>query len=117
MDRLQAGQSLKKGESLQSANGQYTLILQEDGNLVIYTQGRATWDSKTAGKAVSHAILQSDGNFVIYGYPNAIFDTGTTGWINPFLVMQDDGNLVLYGWKAAWDSNHHRMQRNIVVSR
>lgn len=117
MDRLSAGESLKKGESLQSANGQYTLILQDDGNLVIYTHGKATWDSKTAGRAVSQAILQKDGNFVIYGYPDAIWHTGTTGWINPYLVIQDDGNLVLYGWKAAWDSNSHRMQRTVLVNR
>ena len=34
-DRLQKGESLKRGQSLTSRNGAYTLTLQDDGNLVL----------------------------------------------------------------------------------
>ncbi|NPC93636.1 lectin [Bacillus sp. WMMC1349] len=104
MDRLLPGQSLNSGESIQSPNGQYTLILQQDGNLVLYGRGRALWSSGTHGRAVRFAIMQTDGNFVIYGYPSAIWATGTVGWNNAYLVLQNDGNLVIYGQKAAWDT-------------
>lgn len=109
MDRLTVGQRLEKNQSLTSQNGVYTLILQEDGNLVIYTNGRAIWSSGTAGRAVSYAIMQNDGNFVIYGYPSAVWDTDTVGTRNPVLIMQNDGNLVLYGWRYVWDSNTARI--------
>ncbi|AWV35185.1 lectin [Paenibacillus odorifer] len=109
MDRLLPGQKLDKGQSIQSSNGLYTLILQQDGNLVIYSQGKAIWASNTAGRAVSQAIMQTDGNFVIYGYPNAVWATGTNGWNNAYIVMQDDGNLVVYGFKAAWASGTNRV--------
>ncbi|MBY7740121.1 lectin [Paenibacillus polymyxa] len=109
MDRLLPGQMLLKGQSLQSANGVYKLILQEDGNLVLYTQqGIALWSSRTNGEAVKYALMQTDGNFVIYGYPNPLWSTRTNGWSNAFLVLQDDGNLVVYGTKAAWASGTSR---------
>lgn len=108
MDRLLPGQALYPGDSLTSANGQYTLIMQHDGNLVIYTNGRPIWDSKTTGRAVSRAIMQDDGNFVIYGYPGALWATGTTGYKDAYLIMQNDGNLVIYGHKAAWATNTNR---------
>lgn len=101
-DRLLPGQRLNKGESLISSNGQYTLILQYDGNLVLYGRGRALWASNTNGRAVDYAIMQSDGNFVIYGYPAAVWASGTVGWSNAYLIVQNDGNVVIYGQKPAW---------------
>ncbi|WP_068497020.1 lectin [Paenibacillus kribbensis] len=117
MDRLLPGQMLLKGQSLQSANGAYTLILQEDGNLVLYSRGIALWSSKTNGRAVNYAVMQTDGNFVIYGYPNPIWATDTNGWGNAFLVVQDDGNVVIYGTKAAWATGTNRLHSTYPSSR
>jgi hypothetical protein len=107
---LLPGQGLTPGNSITSPSGRYQLILQADGNLVLYDwweNHRATWASNTEGQAVSSAIMQTDGNFVIYGFPNAIWATATAGDNNAFLVLQDDGNLVMYQWieKALWASN------------
>lgn len=108
-DRLLPGQSLQKGESLQSQNGKYTFVLQDDGNLVLYENGgRALWATGTNGRAVRFAVMQGDGNFVIYGYPNAIWASNTVGTQNAFLVVQDDGNVVIYGYKAAWATGTNR---------
>ncbi len=82
-----------------SQSGRYQLILQQDGNLVLYDLGqnhRAIWASNTNGRAVSKAIMQTDGNFVIYGFPDAIWASNTNGRPNSFLVVQDDGNTVIY---------------------
>ena len=47
-DRLQDGEKLEVGQSLTSANGAYRLILQDDGNLVLYTTANAwTWQTFT----------------------------------------------------------------------
>src|SRR4051794_22416389 len=93
-----ANQSLEKNDYLLSPSHRYQLILQDDGNLVIYDRDghSATWASDTNGQAVSHAVMQSDGNFVIYGFPNPIWATDTDGSGNAYVTLQDDGNLVIY---------------------
>jgi len=47
-DSLGPNECLAPGEFLTSSNGCFKLILQGDGNLVIYRQsnGKATWSSK-----------------------------------------------------------------------
>ena len=70
---------MSAGKYLHSPSGQYTLVMQTDGNLVIYTSGgKPVWASNTNG-------------------------TGN----NNTLVMQTDGNLVIYtsGGKPVWASN------------
>jgi hypothetical protein len=95
---LRPGESLKPGEFLRSANGQFQLTLQQDGNLVLNSiaDSRLLFSSNTAGNAVSEAIMQTDGNFVIYGFPAALWSTNTGGYPASFITLQDDGNLVVY---------------------
>lgn len=102
-DHLYENEQLTKGQYIRSNNGQYTFILQDDGNLVLYGRGRALWASNTNGKAVSNCIMQGDGNLVVYGYPKPIWASNTNGWGGAYLVMQDDGNAVIYiGRRAIW---------------
>lgn len=43
------------------------LVLQRDGNLVVYgTGGRALWASRTQGLAAARLLVQWDGNLVLY---------------------------------------------------
>ena len=47
-DRLLKGEKLERGQSLTSRNGAYTLTLQDDGNLVVYSPaGTPLWASNT----------------------------------------------------------------------
>ena len=59
-------------------NGTYQLIMQGDGNLVIYNPG-AIWSTKTNGHAGAYLVLQTDGNLVIYDSSGAIWASGTNG--------------------------------------
>jgi hypothetical protein len=105
-DRLSTEQKLGVEESIVSNNGRYQLVLQGDGNLVLYglkgrVLGGATWASGTDGQVATQAVLQRDGNFVVYGSRGrvpggATWASGTDGQGGTTLVMQDDGNLVLY---------------------
>ena len=81
-----------------SHNGTFLLIMQADGNLVLYIVGstQALWASNTAGTAVQGCIMQADGNLVIYGYNEAVWASGTDGYYNSSLTVQDDGNVVIY---------------------
>ena len=104
-DTLTEGQKLVKGESLVSNNGAYTLTLQDDGNLVLASRGKALWSSSTDGKDVVRAEVQRDGNFVLYTADKPIWHSDTKGKKNVRLVLQDDRNLVLYAADGpAWST-------------
>lgn len=109
-ENLRANEKLTPGQFLK--NGPYKLILQADGNLVLYDSGKALWSSKTAGVAVREAIMQSDGNFVLYKHNNKpVWNSGTHGKRGSYLSLQADGNVVIYydpPPKAVWNSGTHR---------
>ena len=99
---LTANHELTSGQSLTSCNGDYTLTMQGDGNLVLYQGSTALWASNTAGTAADEAIMQGDGNFVVYtsaGTP--LWASGTAGNPGADLVVQNDGNVVVYSAAGA----------------
>ena len=101
---------LSTGESITTRNRR--LVMQGDGNLVIYkynyltkaTEG-ALWATGTNPSSNAKATFQGDGNLVIYSGGNPLWATGT----NPngsVLKLQDDGDLVIYNssGNALWTS-------------
>lgn len=108
VDRLGSNAKINVNESITSSSGNCELILQTDGNLVLYSAGRtALWATSTFGQTDSYAIQQTDGNFVLYGSGRALWASNTDGNEGATLVLQDDGNLVIYGASggALWASN------------
>ena len=106
---LAAGQTLSSGQQLHSSNGNMFLWMQNDGNLVVYTDAnRAVWSSGTSGTGSSNrVVMQSDCNLVVYNSANSpLWQSGTSGnGSNCDLNMQTDGNLVVYnGSTAEWQS-------------
>ena len=98
---------LKAGHFMQSPNRKLKLLMQGDGNLVLYSGSRALWNTRTSGHPGAFFRLQADGNLVVYsaaGRP--LWSSGTSvprgnapapGYGNPVtLMLQSDGNLVLY---------------------
>jgi len=66
------------------------------------------WSSGTSKYNVTKLIMQSDGNLVMYLYRHASWSTGTSGNPGVFLIMQNDGNAVIYSntrKKAIWSTN------------
>ncbi|MFT3923204.1 MAG: hypothetical protein QM778_11790 [Myxococcales bacterium] len=67
---------------------------------------KALWASGTQGVPPGKVIMQSDGNLVIYKPDGAAaWSTKTNGNTGAFLSMQDDNNLVVYrkdSCQAAW---------------
>ncbi|MEQ1636410.1 MAG: hypothetical protein ABL903_06935 [Methylococcales bacterium] len=119
-NRLNQGQRLNINDRLSSLNGKISLIMQGDGNLVLYTDtGTPLWASNTWGKPVEAAVMQSDGNFVCYDAGgHAYWSTGTWGHPGNYIILQDDGNLVVYNPSnvALWASNttQNENQGNIL---
>jgi hypothetical protein len=109
-DRLLPYQQLDKNDQLLSVNGFLNLILQADGNLVLYRTefGHALWASNTEGLPVDHLIMQGDGNLVAYSANGtADWETATQGHPGAWAFLQDDGNFVVYdsGNNVLWASN------------
>src|SRR5438045_734450 len=115
---LATNQSLNMGDFLVSPNGNYTAIMQDDGNFVVYqgTGGHAIWASGVvpgASNGPYHAIMQNDGNFVVYQGTggHAIWASGVIPGAGngPYnAVMRNDGNFVIYqgaGRHAIWAVN------------
>ena len=105
---LKPNEYLTSNKYLVSDNKAFFLIMQSDGNLVVYKGSGpsdnkgALWSSGTSGKGESFAIMQSDGNFVVYkGSAPAppqmpTWNSKTSGKGESFAIMQDDGNFVVY---------------------
>jgi Ricin-type beta-trefoil lectin domain len=113
------GETMKKGQSRVSPNNQYELLLQTDGNLVLYEKmltdnppierAKPLWASDTNGKKVDRVVMESDGNLAIYPpaarqicspvsvmCSNPIWATGMHGHPLSHLTVEDDGTVVIY---------------------
>jgi hypothetical protein len=96
-------------QSITSTDERFTLLMQSDGNLVLYQNGvAALWSTNTVGSGADRVIMQSDGNLVLYT-PNsgAVWSSGTVGESSD-LIIQDDGNLVIYRERdgaPTWSTN------------
>ncbi|MBA3757275.1 hypothetical protein H0X09_00185 [Candidatus Saccharibacteria bacterium] len=88
---------LYPGQSIETADRRFRLILQPDGNLVLYSPTRPTWATGTDGKQVSFLAMQPDGNLVLYDKSTRpLWHSSTSGRGSLRMIMQPDGNLVLY---------------------
>jgi len=98
--------SMPQNYFLQSLNGNYNLLMQTDGNLVLYNSlvfipSNAVWSTGTAGLGTPpyRFTLQSDSSLAIYDGSNIL------RWTMPqrsssapyMLIMQTDRNVVAYG--------------------
>ncbi|VWC89405.1 peptidase S53 [Burkholderia contaminans] len=94
------GTTLKPRQAVYSASGNHALLMQEDGNLVLYntTNGAAVWNTGTYGNPGAYAVFQTDGNFVVYSANGAaLWNSATYGQSgSQYLSVQDDGNMVIY---------------------
>ncbi len=88
---------LYPGQSISTADRRFHLILQGDGNLVLYSPTHALWATGTDGRSAAFLAMQSDGNLVLYDQSgNPLWYSRTAGYGLLHLVVQQDGNLVLY---------------------
>lgn len=116
-DTLNPNDWLNPGQFLQSKNKRVKLIMQKDGNLVLYGDGVALWNSGTNGRGANRAFMQTDGNFVVYagaGGPSAtaLWNSATAGLGGAKLIVQDDGNAVVYfKGRAFWNTETHGFKK------
>ena len=124
MDRtqqLQVDQWLNPGDTLTSANKAFQLIMQDDGNLVLYaldaagTRQSSAWASNTSGKVGAKAVMQSDGNFVVYAADGKtpLWSSNSTGHPGSSVMLGDDGHLVVSDGSTTpvWTASGHGVKQ------
>jgi len=107
---------LAPGESITAENGEITLVMQTDGNLVLYCPGGfPVWHSNTWIRYWNYHqfIIKNTGEMIVADTSNrkkwSSFTEGNPNGVT--LVAQDDNNLVLYtkgdvpGGVPVWHSN------------
>jgi hypothetical protein len=104
---LMPNQRLDLNERLTSRNRQFELVMQTDGNLVLYrvVNQHPIWSTGTTGQDISHAVMQTDGNFVLYtfGGPPA-WSTNTANRQYSWLKLLDTGGLAIIHPQLSWST-------------
>lgn len=91
-----------------SVNNGFRLIMQLDGNLVLYQGSQPIWNTGTVSGNPGWAVMQADGNLVVYNGSNVpIWATGTAGNSGAYLAVLDNGTLMLFNSSGypLWFSN------------
>ncbi|MCM4083463.1 hypothetical protein [Paractinoplanes hotanensis] len=99
---VNATSTLRLGQSW--ATDRLTLVLANEGNVILYDRGKAVWQTGTKGKGGHHLVFQADGNLVLYTASNAtVWTSGTPGNDGAILVLQADGNVsISNGGRGIW---------------
>ncbi|MEN5088551.1 hypothetical protein MUB18_14085 [Sphingobacterium sp. PCS056] len=125
---LRPGQTIQFPYEMNSPNGRFSMVFQEDGNIYLGDKvaKKVLWDSgsfKQFGRSRNYQLVfQDDGNLILTAKPTSQ-KPGVMVWSTDnlhvkrndanynnvkfgFYVLQDDGNFVLY---YPWDFNSNKM--------
>ncbi|GAA0726080.1 hypothetical protein GCM10009430_32670 [Aquimarina litoralis] len=93
---LTAGNKLNKGNFRNSRDGRNYLKMQNDGNVVMYRDGKAVWSTRTNKTTSNRLVMQRDGNLVLYNINNRpTWASGTNGYPNSRLALLNNGDMVI----------------------
>lgn len=105
---LRPGYVFSVGTAVYSCNRRYALVLQSDGNLVLYDVPVGVplwWSLASGGTRATSASFQTDGNLVARSGSAPVFASNTGGMGADQLAIQDDGNVVIYrGSTPLWST-------------
>ena len=94
-DELTANKSLPFGERLYSANRQYSLVVQKDGNVAAYEYlSKPVWSANTFSTPASILEMKEDGNLIIKDKQGHMYwESKTANNPDAKLVLGNDGFL------------------------
>ncbi|HEV8065227.1 MAG TPA: peptidoglycan-binding protein [Acidimicrobiales bacterium] len=94
-NRLLSGTTLASGHSIVSASGQFRLVMETGGDLVVLHGSTPIWGITGRNDPGAHAIMQSNGDFVLYNGSHVVWTTGTdrAGDAGSNMRIDDNGEL------------------------
>ncbi|KAK0153239.1 Lectin [Merluccius polli] len=98
MDFITTHQELHNGDFLLSKDGNFKAIFQDDGNFVIY-KWAPCWHTDTANNKGTRVLLQDDNNLVMYTqdkkavWSSVTYNTAKSNQMR--LTLTNEGHLVL----------------------
>jgi hypothetical protein len=104
---LTTNSALIAGQSLISPDGYTTLSLSSDGVLQLTQDYQTVWSAGVSAGTDSKLIMQGDGNLVLYNKTGSpLWHTATSGNGASKLYVQEDGNMVIYKdtGESTWSS-------------
>jgi hypothetical protein len=106
-DTIMNGEKMQLNDVRRSPAGAFTLVMQPDGNLVLYN---------TKGLSVAQTTPSNPAAWAVTA-DRAMWATNTNDGQTKFAWMQSDGNFVLYtaDMRATWASNTNDGQPNFVT--
>lgn len=106
-NHMNPGDTMYSGSYVQSADGLHQLVLQGDGNLVLYGPAyHVLWNIGTQGHSGTYLNLQYGGNLILYEPGNIPLWTDNVSATAGNATLQNDGNFVEYDSNglAVWSS-------------
>ena len=107
-DTFPSGAQLNAGEWKLSPNGQWRIVMQGDGNLVIYNAatGVYKWSTCTGCSGATKAIMQQDGQFVLQTASGQLKWTSYTRDAGSVARLDNNGRLGVYSPRLGlvWNS-------------
>lgn len=117
VDHMMANEVLLPGQTKSSANGRLRLVFGTDGSLKLFDASRGTLLWTAPASATGSLVMQHDGNLVLYTPGRRVaWATGTWGNLGAYLALQNDGNMVIYRQgKALWASGTYQFQPSAAL--
>ena len=99
---VRSGTRLEPETVVKTSDGQFRLVMQADGNLVLAAAaGPPLWSSATVGSPGAFAVMQTDGNLTVRSFSGEVlWSSATAGHPGARLEVDDDGSLAVVGPKG-----------------
>lgn len=125
--KIGLGDELNVNERLVSPNGQYNLMMQDNGNLVLRGESEGIiWSPEMDGSGSVKAEITDAGNVVLRQADNDVtWASGTTKWAASATTLEvtNNGNVLLSNaagdhlWRVGVDTGIHGVERMIEFAK
>ena len=98
---------LDRGQAIVSPDGRSRLVLNQDGDLVLYRDTTELWTSGTGGQGADRLVMQYDGNLVLYRDAPMMWGArlgGDGGGVTPYRAALASRRPFPYGLQPVWAS-------------
>lgn len=98
---LAPGHTVARGTTMRAGGFTYT-FQEDSNFVIYNNAGTPIWNSQTYGANADRIVMQEDGNLVMYRGYDAVWHTSTGGNAGAYAALQSNGNLVVFRTQLMW---------------